>query len=135
MTQPRILFVDDDYYEMLGLIERLEAEGMQVITATTVPEALDKSKEQPDLIISDLIMPRVSEATLGDDRYVGVNFCKTMKARFPSCPIIVLTVVSDPAVLAKARAYADDIMVKPVIPRELIHHVRQCLNWAGPPRK
>ena len=54
---PRILIVDDDirYVELLALT--LRRSGCHVITAQNGEEALNAVKDQPDLVILDIVMP------------------------------------------------------------------------------
>ncbi len=131
MTQQKILFVDDDRYEMLGLVERLEAEGFKVETATSPDMAQLKLRGfQPDLIISDLIMPADPEdPSPMQNRYVGIEFCKTVREKLKLiCPIIVLTFVNDPVIHNEARLYADDLLVKPTSPSLLLRRIKILLR-------
>lgn len=124
-----ILFVDDDRYEMLGLVERLEMAGFKVTAVTSPALALTQLRKgfQPDLIISDLIMPADFEASPLSNRHVGVDFCRKVREMGLKIPILVLTVVTDPAVQAEARKYATVLLVKPVTPNYLLQRVKQAL--------
>jgi DNA-binding response OmpR family regulator len=80
----RILLVDDerDLIEMVTF--RLEAAGYQVIKAFDGQEALNKAKkEKPDLIILDLMLPKMD----------GCKVCGLLKsdARYNKIPIIIFT--------------------------------------------
>lgn len=129
MRKWTILFVDDDRYEMLGLVERLEAAEFKVMPVTSPALALIELRKgfRPDLIISDLIMPADFDASPLSNRHVGVEFCRRVREMGVKIPILVLTVVTDPVVQAEARKYATALLVKPVNPDNLLRRVRQAL--------
>ena len=64
MRKKRIMIVDDepDFVEMIRL--RLEANGYEVITANNGQQALEKGKENPHLILLDVMMPEMDGYTL-----------------------------------------------------------------------
>jgi two-component system chemotaxis response regulator CheY len=132
MTKMKILFVDDDRYEMYGLIERLEAADYTVEPVTSTVIAIQKIESGflPDLIISDLIMPAVpDDASPLSNRHVGIEFCRMMKEQFKlRCPIIVLTVVTDPVIQQEAKKYAQALLVKPITPSDLLRRVEEVLK-------
>jgi CheY-like chemotaxis protein len=126
-----VLFVDDDRYEMLGLVERLEHAGLKVVTHTDKDEALSllKNGYRPAVIISDLIMRGRYDGTPDDNRYVGVEFCRAVREDLKlTCPIIVLTVVTALAVENEVRKYAETFLVKPVTPEKLERRVLEVLK-------
>jgi len=129
MKERTILFVDDDRYEMLGLVERLEAAGFKVVAVTNPAMALHELREglRPDLVISDLIMPSDPEASPLSNRHVGIEFCRKVNDMDLNIPILVLTVVTDPVVQAEARKYATGLLVKPVTPNNLLRRVEDAL--------
>lgn len=129
----KILFVDDDRYEMLGLVERLEEEGYKVEAATSPDMAYRKLKRfQPDLIITDLIMSSdPDDPSPTQNRYVGIQFCRAIREELKlACPIIVLTFVNDPLIQSEARKYAEDLLVKPVSSSVLLRRITQLLRSA-----
>ena len=132
MSKTKILFVDDDRYEMYGLIERLEAAGYAVEPATSTVMAIQKIESglRPDLIISDLIMPAApDDASPLSNRHVGIEFCRMMKERYSlPCPIIVLTVVTDLVIQQEAKKYAKVLLVKPITPNDLLRRVGEVLQ-------
>lgn len=88
----RILLVDDepDFLDMVKT--RLEASGYEVITAADGQQGLDKAKkEKPDLIILDLMLPKMD----------GYKVCGLLKkdTRYSGIPLIILT----------ARAQGEDM--------------------------
>ncbi len=80
----KILVVDDEI-ELVNVIKiRLEANGYEVISAYDGQEALEKAKkENPDLIILDLIMPKM-------DGYKALSMLKDDQC-YAKTPIIILT--------------------------------------------
>src|SRR4029079_16016900 len=77
-----VLFVDDNaaMREVMALI--LNEEGFAAITAEDGIEALaELRRSTPDLIISDLHMPRMS----------GVEFLSVVRRRFPAIPVIAIS--------------------------------------------
>jgi len=121
----RILAVDDqpENLELLGAI--LEQEGYRVSFARDGADAIAAvERELPHAILLDLMMPRVD----------GLEVCRRLKARRPSCfvPIILLTALSD--VESKVRgldAGADDFLNKPFQRAELLTRLRSLLRIRG----
>ena len=78
----RILIVEDEPAMVAGLRDNFEYEGYEVISASDGVEGLERAlAEEPDLIVLDVMMPRMS----------GLDVCKQLKAKKPSLPIIMLT--------------------------------------------
>lgn len=80
----RILIVDDEPQMVDMLKIRLEASGYEIITAYDGQEGLEKArKEKPDLMILDLMLPKMD----------GYKVCGLLKkdARFAKIPIIIFT--------------------------------------------
>jgi CheY-like chemotaxis protein len=78
----RVLFVDDEpcMREIMGMM--LNDEGYDVCTASDGLDALAQLRDMtPDLIISDLNMPRMS----------GLEFLSVVRRRFPSIPVIAIS--------------------------------------------
>jgi len=78
-TQIRLLVVDDEPALREVISSTLVARGYDVVTAKDGLEALDQLVESlPDMIISDLKMPRMS----------GFEFLAVVRQRFPHVPVI-----------------------------------------------
>ncbi len=93
-----ILFVDDEpcMREVMAMI--LTEEGYEVSTATDGFDALVQLRGSvPDLIISDLQMPRMS----------GVEFLSVVRHRFPAIPVIAISGASDMREFLPAEVMAD----------------------------
>ena len=110
----RILVVDDDraLSEMLGMV--LQGEGFETEFAADGPSAVDRFRDtRPDLVLLDLMLPGID----------GIEVCTRIRAE-SGVPIIMLTARSDTGdVVRGLEAGADDYVVKPFNPVELIARV------------
>lgn len=119
ITKPKILVVDDDVHisELLKLY--LEKEGYEVAVAEDGDEAIERFKAfQPRLVILDIMLP-------GKD---GTQVCNEIR-RIDNTPIIMLSAkgeVFDKVLLLELGA--DDYMVKPFEPKELIARVKAVMR-------
>jgi two-component system response regulator VicR len=119
----RILIVDDEPAIVDMLAYNLRRANYQVITAQDGEEALTKAlQEQPDLIILDLMLPRMD----------GLEVCRALR-RERDVPIIMLT-ARDAEVdrVVGLELGADDYVVKPFSVRELMARVKSVLRRAAP---
>lgn len=117
-----ILIVDDER-RLVSLLESyLKQEGFRVATAYNGVEALQVvRKTNPDLIILDIMMPRMD----------GYEFMRQHRKE-KNTPIIMLTArVEDDEKIIGLELGADDYVTKPVRPRELVARVRSVLRRAG----
>jgi len=118
--------VDDEEPIQELLRFNLEKEGYLVRVAKDGKEALDRvAKEQPDLIVLDLMLPGMD----------GLEVCKRLKLTpsFQQIPIIMLTAKGE--VIDKVLGLelgADDYMTKPFSPRELIARIKARLRRLNP---
>jgi DNA-binding response OmpR family regulator len=115
----KVLVVDDEVPLTSVVGSYLEREGFAVAVAHTGPDAVDRARElRPDLVVLDLMLP-------GFD---GVEACRQMRT-FTDAYIIMLTARDEEVdkVLALSMG-ADDYLVKPFSPRELIARVRAMLR-------
>lgn len=105
----RILVVDDEEKVITMLQNFLQREGYQVSSALDGTSAIQKIKEQPDLILLDINMPQMD----------GIEVCKAIR-ELVSCPIIFLTARdSDEDKVESFSAGGDDYIVKPFSLTEL----------------
>lgn len=96
----------------------LEKEGFKVIVANTGGKAVSRLKEGFDLIILDLMLPDMD----------GEDICQTIR-KDSDVPIIMLTAKSDEEDRIKGLGIgADDYVVKPFSPRELVARVKAMLR-------
>ena len=120
---PQTILVVDDEKRLVSLVESyLTQEGYRVATAHNGKEALTiASREKPDLIILDIMMPEMN----------GYDFMRVHRAERDT-PIIMLTAkVEDDDKVIGLELGADDYVVKPFKPRELMARVRNVLRRAG----
>src|SRR5437588_8848865 len=120
----KILIVEDEPNMVAGLRDNFEFEGYQVITAADGVAGLDRAlSESPNLIILDVMMPRMS----------GLDVCKQLKAKRPSLPIIMLTARGQEVdKVVGLELGADDYVTKPFSIRELLARVKAVLRRARP---
>lgn len=119
----RILIVDDEPPIVDVLKYNLQREHYQVLIARDGEEALLLArKEQPDLIILDLMLPRLD----------GLEVCRRLR-RERDIPIIMLT-ARDAEIdrVVGLELGADDYVVKPFSVRELVARVRSVLRRTTP---
>ena len=116
----RILIVEDEPNMVAGLRDNFEYEGYQVITAQDGVTGLERAlAESPDLIVLDVMMPRMS----------GLDVCKRLKAQRPSVPIIMLTARGQEVdKVVGLELGADDYITKPFSVRELLARVKAVLR-------
>ena len=120
---PQTILIVDDEKRLVSLVESyLIQEGYNVATAYNGKEALSVAqKEKPDLIILDIMMPEMN----------GYEFMRTHRVQ-QDTPIIMLTAkVEDDDKIIGLELGADDYVVKPFKPRELMARVRNVLRRAG----
>jgi DNA-binding response OmpR family regulator len=119
----RILLVDDSQLIHRHTTPILEEGGYQVVNAADGEEALARFDERvPDLVITDVEMPAM-------DGYV---LCKAIKQRAPHVPVLICSSLGEAADLARGfDAGADDYLVKPAAPEELITRVRALFPMPG----
>ncbi|MET0933753.1 MAG: MtrAB system response regulator MtrA [Mycetocola sp.] len=119
----RILVVDDDtaLAEMIGIV--LRTEGFDPSFCADGSGALDAFREsRPDLVLLDLMLPGID----------GIEVCTRIRSE-SGVPIIMLTAKTDTADVVKGlESGADDYMVKPFNPKELVARIRTRLRPAPP---
>jgi DNA-binding response OmpR family regulator len=123
MPIQRILIAEDNHFTLDIVSRSLQKEGFEVLTAMTGQEALDVIGRHglPHLALVDIHMPVMD----------GLTLCKAIH-QFSDLPIIILTAVDDEDVIVKSiDQFAEDYMVKPFKPRELVARVRRVLRRIG----
>ncbi len=111
----RVLVVDDDasLAEMLTIV--LRQEGFRPLICPTGDAALAMFREhRPDVVLLDVMLPGLD----------GVEVCKQLRAE-SGVPIVMLTARGDTVdVVVGLESGADDYMVKPFKPKELVARIR-----------
>jgi two-component system phosphate regulon response regulator PhoB len=126
MTKPLVLIVEDEAPLVTMLRYNLEREGFQVCEAADGEEALMQIAERrPDLVLLDWMLPLVS----------GIEVCRRIR-RSPdsrSLPVIILTARGEEADRVRGLdSGADDYVVKPFSPSELVARLRAVMRRAQP---
>jgi DNA-binding response OmpR family regulator len=121
----RVLVVDDERVVTEVVGRYLQREGFEVSLASNGAEALQMAQEwSPDLIVLDLMLPAID----------GLEVCRRLR-HDSSVPIIMLTACGEETdrVLGLELG-ADDYIVKPFSPRELVARIKSVLRRtsAGP---
>jgi two-component system response regulator MprA len=119
-----VLIVDDDARLIEMLRRTLSYEGYRVVTATDGQEALARLQEQrPDVVVLDWLLPRLD----------GLTVVQRLRMAGDLTPVLMLTArdaVEDR--VAGLDSGADDYLVKPFAPAELLARVRALLRRADP---
>ena len=115
----RVLVVDDDQAlsEMLGIV--LRAEGYDALFCDDGSKAQGIFKEtKPDLVLLDLMLPGID----------GIEVCKRIRSE-SGVPIVMLTARGDTLDVVKGlESGADDYIVKPFKPKELVARIKARLR-------
>jgi two-component system phosphate regulon response regulator PhoB len=123
---PLILIVEDESSLVEVLRYNLEKEGFRTETAMDGDEAILALEEiHPDLVILDWMLPHVS----------GIEICRQMRRKKDSrnIPIVMLTARGEETDRIRGlESGADDYVVKPFSPSELIARVRAVLRRTAP---
>jgi two-component system OmpR family response regulator len=120
---PKILVIEDEENVLEVVKVYLEKDGYEVFVSTTGKKGLQLfSQHQPDILILDLMLPDIT----------GEEICQQIRKQ-SNVPILMLTAKS--AVedrISGLSMGADDYLVKPFSPRELVVRVRTVLRRANP---
>jgi two-component system, OmpR family, response regulator MtrA len=111
----RVLVVDDDpaLAEMLTIV--LRGEGFDTAVVSDGPRAMPAVRElRPDVVLLDLMLPGMN----------GIDVCRAIRAE-SGVPIVMLTAKSDTVdVVLGLESGADDYVIKPFKPKELVARIR-----------
>ncbi|MBW3591181.1 MAG: response regulator transcription factor [Actinobacteria bacterium] len=120
----RVLVVDDEPAVRDAVQRALKLDNYDVETAADGVEALNSLKvSAPDLIVLDLLMPKVD----------GLDVCRRLRAAGDSTPILMLTARDSVENRVEGLdAGADDYLVKPFALDELLARVRALLRRSSP---
>ena len=119
----KIMVVDDEPDVLAVAVFRFKKLGYEVFTATNGQEALDLLQGVlPDVMLLDLRLPQIN----------GIDVCKKVKhdERLKHIPVILFTASTDNIAANVLEAGADDFLIKPFEPEDLLNKVR---NLVGQP--
>lgn len=121
-TTPKIFVVEDEPSFVDALTVGLRREGFEIAVATDGAEALSRfDEEQPDLVLLDVMLPKVS----------GIDVCRELRKK-TNIPIIMVTAkASEIDTVVGLEVGADDYVTKPYRLRELIARMRAVLRRHG----
>ena len=113
----RVLVIDDEKNLADALVWILERAGFEATAAYDGESALQRLDAfQPDVVISDVIMPGVN----------GIEVCTRIQARFPKCHILLFsgqTATNELLGEAREHGLTWELLAKPMDPDELLAKV------------
>lgn len=123
--RPRVVVVDDEAPIRELVRSYLVRDGMEVFTADDGPSALDAVRQlTPDVVVLDLMLPGID----------GVEVCRQLRI-FSDAYVVMLTARGEEVDrIVGLSIGADDYVVKPFSPRELVARVRALLRRPRAPR-
>lgn len=116
----RILVAEDDADIRDLLVFKLSGAGHELTARPDGPSTLEAAEDPPDLVLLDVNMPGMS----------GYDVCRALRGRSATAtvPILLLTAKGQEADIQRGfDAGADDYIVKPFSPRELLSRVEAVL--------
>ncbi|MCS6914271.1 MAG: response regulator transcription factor [Myxococcales bacterium] len=122
---PRVLIVEDERAIAESLEFALRRDGFEVAFAPTL-RAAEAQLDSADLIVLDLMLPDGS----------GFDLLSRLRGSERRVPVIILTSRDEEADrVAGLEGGADDYVIKPFSPREVVARIRAVLRRAQPPRR
>lgn len=117
----KILIVDDEGFFIEPIKLFLERNGFEILVANDGMSGLQLArKERPDLIILDLMLPKID----------GFQVCRLLKfdERFRNIPIIIVSAKdTDKDKMLGRQSGADVYLTKPLVPQLLVEKVKSLL--------
>ncbi|HBK85916.1 MAG TPA: DNA-binding response regulator, partial [Firmicutes bacterium] len=117
----KVLVLDDEIRIRGFIVVNLESNGFEVVEAASGEEALRIAHTQPDIQIAllDIMLPGID----------GIEVCRELRQSYPAMGIIMLTAKEqEQDKVSGLEAGADDYVVKPFSPNELIARVNALLR-------
>lgn len=125
MSEKKILVVEDDADSAETLEAYLRRDGFEVRVARDGAAAIDLGRQwRPDLVLLDIMLPKVS----------GTEVLSRLR-KDSDVPVIMVTAIGDePEKLGALRYGADDYIVKPYSPKEVVARVFAVLRRSDAPK-
>ena len=117
----KLLLVETDINVLVQTAQALRREGFSVSTATGGSQALQRwQAEQPDLVLLEVGLPDLS----------GFDVCRLIREQ-GSTPVILLSAVAtNEQIVQGFRVGADDYVVQPIRPQELVRRIQRVWQCA-----
>ncbi len=123
-ARPRVLIVDDESTVCDVISRYLRLEGHEVTTAADGETALRLARTwNPDLVVLDLMLPATS----------GLEVCRTLRGESQVAIIMLTARGEETDRIIGLELGADDYVVKPFSPRELVARIKAVLRRAATP--
>jgi CheY-like chemotaxis protein len=127
-----VLLADDDQFHVAYLVDRLEHEGYDVLTARTGDEAIKKIRERQgdvDIAVLDVMMPRRRhDRSLSSGMHTGVEVAKSVKRQYPNIKLVGFSVLGDETVIQWFSEIGDGYLRKPVTPDQFLDAVHVAIH-------
>lgn len=117
----KILIADDSMF-MRTILKDLLSEDYKVVEADSGAKALEQfEKENPDLVLLDIIMPGGEEE--------GITVLRSIMEKDPNAQVVMITAIGQDAIIKKCRKLgAKDYIVKPFDAKLVAETVEKCLG-------
>jgi len=127
----RILFIEDERFFLEQI--QMALTDYEITPAYTAPEGIELAQSKKfDAVLLDIMMPPPDDMdpeSVDYGRSTGVEICRKIKGMKPELPVIILTVVRDPAILERiAEAGAAEVVNKPASSSEVSASLDKVLN-------
>lgn len=112
-----VLFVDDEPWLQEPLRCALEARGYNCLSATDMTSAMDLlSRTEISVVVTDIMMPAGANFPKIESHETGFHFIRHVKHRWPSIPIVCLSVIGDESKLRPIRSFKISFLRKGEVP-------------------
>ena len=118
----RILFIEDEKFFSEEL--QIALTDYEITPAYSAPSGMELAQNEDfDAVLLDIMMPPPADMNperVGYGRSTGVELCRMIKEIKPHLPIVIISVVRDPAILERIKTVgADRVINKPVSSSEV----------------
>ena len=118
--KPKVLIVDDEQGILEALTVLLKREGFEATTALSGSEAIEKLSEKPDVVLTDIRMPKVS----------GIDVLSETRSRHPDVPVVLMTAqASLQSAIQGVNHGAFYYVQKPFTNEELVAILRKAVDF------